>query len=362
MTDTPSPVISSQIDENDIIGALHKTGDLEQYGEDLVFNPYNPENVEITEADIHSILSKFGLPPRIHNFQLYRRAFIHRSYTKRPELENELLNIKLAERPEDCMKLSTKSNERLEFLGDGVLELIVKYYLYRRFPKEDEGFMTEKKIALVKNEHIGKLSLALGLNKWFIISRHAEERNTRTNLKKLGCLFEAFVGAIFLDNNKYSLDSENEANIFSPLVDEEDMYISGSFITGHGFNYAQKFVEAVMEQEVDWTRLISYDDNFKNQLQVKIQKVFKTTPHYLQTNIDEVTGEVTMAVCLCLNQQIYETNIEEAIPFVNFGSFENILEKSTSGVPILVLLGSGIHKIKKKAEQQACAEALQHVS
>ena len=41
------------------------------------------------------------------------------------------------------------SYERLEFLGDGVLECITKYYLYRRFPKEDEGFMTEKKIALV---------------------------------------------------------------------------------------------------------------------------------------------------------------------------------------------------------------------
>ena len=43
------------------------------------------------------------------------------------------------------MRLRTKSNERLEFLGDGVLECITKYYLYRRFPKENEGFMTEKK-------------------------------------------------------------------------------------------------------------------------------------------------------------------------------------------------------------------------
>ena len=46
----------------------------------------------------------------------------------------------------------------LEFVGDGVLELITKYYLYRRFPKANEGFMTEKKIAIVKNESIGKLA------------------------------------------------------------------------------------------------------------------------------------------------------------------------------------------------------------
>ena len=97
------------------------------------------------------------------------------------------------------MKLKTKSNERLEFLGDGVLECITKYYLYRRFPKENEGFMTEKKIALVKNEHIGKLAYEMGLNKWYIMSANAEEKKTRTNLKKLGCLFESFLGGILWD-------------------------------------------------------------------------------------------------------------------------------------------------------------------
>lgn len=350
---------ATAVSGTEAMNALYKTGDLEQDGEDLTFNPYNPNNVEITETDVHGILSQFGLPPRIHNFELYRRAFIHRSYTKRPELENELLNVKLADKPDDCLKLSTKSNERLEFLGDGVLELVVKYYLYRRFPKEDEGFMTEKKIALVKNEHIGKLSLALGLQKWFVISRHAEEHNTRTNLKKLGCLFESFIGAIYLDNNKYGVAEGN--NVFSPLVDEEDMYVANSFITGHGFNYAQKFIEAVLEREVDWTRLIAYDDNFKNQLQVKVQKAFKVTPHYIQMDADEATGEVTMAVCLCLNQQIYETSIEQAIPFDTIGSFDKILEMTNDGTPILVLLGSASHKIKKKAEQHACAEALKCV-
>ena len=54
--------------------------------------------------------------------------------------------------------------------------------------------MTEKKIALVKNEHIGKLAYDMKLNKWLIMSKHAEEKKTRTNLKKLGCLFEAFLG------------------------------------------------------------------------------------------------------------------------------------------------------------------------
>ena len=84
------------------------------------------------------------------NTKIYQRAFVHRSYTKRPTLENALSKITLAEQPDDCLPLKTKSNERLEFLGDGILEAITKYYLYKRFPKADEGFMTEKKIALVK--------------------------------------------------------------------------------------------------------------------------------------------------------------------------------------------------------------------
>ena len=83
------------------------------------------------------------------------------------------------------MRLRTKSNERLEFLGDGVLECITKYYLYRRFPKENEGFMTEKKIALVKNESIGKMAYEMGLNKWYILSANAEEKNTHKS-KKVG--------------------------------------------------------------------------------------------------------------------------------------------------------------------------------
>lgn len=118
--------------------------------ETLIFNPYNSLNTEITLNDVQSILSKYGIPPEVNNISLYKRAFVHRSYTKRPHFENLQQNITIVDRPNDCLPLSSKSNERLEFLGDGVLELITKYYLYRRFPKENEGFMTEKKLLLLK--------------------------------------------------------------------------------------------------------------------------------------------------------------------------------------------------------------------
>jgi hypothetical protein len=124
--------------------------------EGLIFNPFNPLNTKITFDDVKCILSKYGIPPNVNNMALYERAFVHRSYTKRPHFENLAQNITIVERPPDCMPLSSKSNERLEFLGDGILELVTKYYLYRRFPKENEGFMTEKKIG-------SKISLLLVL-------------------------------------------------------------------------------------------------------------------------------------------------------------------------------------------------------
>ena len=116
--------------------------DIEKCDGQLIFNPYNNLNVEIKESDIQNILNRYGLPNKINNIELYKRAFVHRSYTKRPEIENIKNNITILEQPADCLPLKSKSNERLEFLGDGVLELITKYYLYRRFPKENEGFMT----------------------------------------------------------------------------------------------------------------------------------------------------------------------------------------------------------------------------
>ena len=109
--------------------------DILKTDEGLIFNPYNPLNTEISLSQVQSILTKYGVSPNIDNIALYKRAFVHRSYTKRPHFENMAQNITIVERPADCMPLKSKHNESLEFLGDGVLELITKYYLYRRFLK-----------------------------------------------------------------------------------------------------------------------------------------------------------------------------------------------------------------------------------
>jgi len=318
--------------------------DIIKTDEGLIFNPYNSLNIKITLSEVQSILSKYGLPTTVDNMALYERAFVHRSYTKRPNFENIQQNITIVERPPDCMPLSSKSNERLEFLGDGVLECVTKYLLYRRFPKADEGFMTEKKIAIVKNEAIGKIALEMGLHKWVILSKHSEEKKIRTNLKKLGCLFEAFIGALFLDFNKV-------------VVKDHENWFQTMFVTGPGFQMAQKFIENVFEKHIDWVALIQNDDNYKNILQVRVQKEFKVTPHYLEIEHDVELG-YKMGVYLCLGQQIYNLSHSEAVDISFFKNFKAIQDFVAENGKAFIFMGEGQHKIKRKAEQIACNEAI----
>ena len=313
-----------------------------------IFDPYNTVNKEITKYEVEDILRKYGIQLPITNFNLYKRAFIHRSYLRKPHIENEQNNIVIVERPPNCLPLHTKSNERLEFVGDGVLECITKLYLYRRFPKEQEGFMTEKKIALVKNEAIGKLALEIGLHKWFIMSKHTESKQTRTNLKKLGCLFESFIGAMFLDFNKLK-------------VKDEDGFFENVFVSGPGFQMVQIFVENVFEKHVDWMNLIQNDDNYKNILQVRIQKEFKVTPYYMEVSEHNSDIGFHMGVYLCMGQPVFGLTYFDSIPVSKFRNFGEIHQYISQTGRVFIFMGEGKHKIKKKAEQIACDEAIKHL-
>jgi len=308
--------------------------------DDTLFNPYNEKNIEITLNDIQCILKEYGVPAKVNNLELYKRAFVHRSYTKKTLIENEKLNLNISPCPENMIPLKSKSNERLEFIGDGVLELITKYYLYRRFPQSDEGFMTEKKISIVKNEHIGRLSYEMNLHKWILLSKNAEEKKTRTNLKKLGCLFEAFIGALFLDFNHIS-------------IQDEENWFKDVFICGPGFQMTQLFVETIFEKHIDWVKLINTDDNYKNILQVILQKEFRVTPDYKIISQDQETG-FCMGLYLCIGYNIHSVDIQEAELFSNYNSLEAIKKELEQNNKIFILLSKSTHKIKKKAEQIAC--------
>ena len=151
--------------------------------EELIYNPFNNKNKELTYDCLQCILNKYNVHYNLQNFDIFKRAFVHKSYV-RPTKMNEDMTLEI--KPPSCVDLCSQSNERLEFLGDGILENVTKFYLYKRFPEQDEGFMTEKKIALVKNDHIGYLAYKMGLHDYYLMSKNAEEKKTRFNYKKLG--------------------------------------------------------------------------------------------------------------------------------------------------------------------------------
>lgn len=311
-----------------------------------IFNPYNPLNCEISTIDIGTILKNYGLTIPIHNFTLYKRAFVHKSYIKRPALVNQQNNVVIVPKPEDCYDLYTKSNERLEFLGDGVLECIAKFYLYRRFPKADEGFMTDTKIELVKNETIGRIAMEMGLHKWFMLSKHTETKHIRTNLKKLGCLFEAFVGALFLDFNRVSI--------------EDERFPSSIFTCGPGFQIAQIFIEQVFDKHINWANLLKNNENYKRPLQELLQIEFKVTPYPMEISYSGDKG-YHMGIYLCIGCPVHSIHPNQTLKYNDFKSFSDIHKHMALNHKIVLFLAEGFHKIKQTAEQYACKQAIEHL-
>jgi len=112
---------------------------------------------------------------------LLRNAFVHRSYLN----ENPTFNL--------------PSNERLEFLGDAVLELTVSHHLFKNYLAFTEGELTALRAALVKTESLAAESGRLKLGDYLLLSNGEEAGGGRGNPYLLANTFEALVGAIFLD-------------------------------------------------------------------------------------------------------------------------------------------------------------------
>ncbi len=91
------------------------------------------------------------------------------------------------------------SNERLELLGDAVLELIATEDLYHAFPQEDEGTLTKMRAVLVSRQVLGKIATELGLGEFILLNKGEEKTGGRTRPSNLANLYEAILGAIYLD-------------------------------------------------------------------------------------------------------------------------------------------------------------------
>ncbi len=91
------------------------------------------------------------------------------------------------------------SNERLEFLGDAVLELIITQYLYNKYPETREGDLSKSKSILVSRRVLARIVSALGLGQFLLMNRGEEQTGGRTRASNLANLYESVLGAIYLD-------------------------------------------------------------------------------------------------------------------------------------------------------------------
>jgi ribonuclease-3 len=112
---------------------------------------------------------------------LLKRAFVHRSYI------NENPSVGLSH------------NERLEFLGDAVLELVVTDFLYKKYPNYTEGELTAIRSALVNAIIISEVALEIGMNDYLLLSKGENKDNGKARQYILANTYEAYVGAVYLD-------------------------------------------------------------------------------------------------------------------------------------------------------------------
>jgi ribonuclease-3 len=177
-----------------------------------------------------SVLNKTQgrLGVRFADLSLLQRALTHRSY--------------INEHPEHTLE----DNERLEFLGDAVLDFVTGAWLYHRFPEMDEGRLTRLRAGLVRTETLAEFAEQFGLGQALLLGRGEDESGGRTRRKNLCGTFEAVVGALYLDK---------------------------------GMDAAQQFVEPLLSLALD--RLMqSSDKDAKSRFQEWSQATFGQTPVY----------------------------------------------------------------------------------
>jgi ribonuclease-3 len=156
---------------------------------------------------MHELEKKIGVT--FNNSDLLCQALTHRSYL------NEHRGYAL------------EHNERLEFLGDAVLELVVTEYLYKHYPANPEGEMTNWRAALVNGEMLAKISRELGVEEYLLMSRGEAKDTGRARQYLLANAFEAIVGAMYLDQKEkgyavcYDFIEKNVIDKLSNIIEKK---------------------------------------------------------------------------------------------------------------------------------------------
>jgi ribonuclease-3 len=249
-------------------------------------NPFNKVNKLLDKNKVQNILKKYGVYQNINNLDLYQDAMVHESYTigKIKDICSRD-NVKVVKNPDGCVLLRERSYERLEFLGDAVIENIIVSYLYRRYSNQREGFLSTMKMNLVNRITLGHLAKVIGLHDYLIIGRTLDDLQHAREEDKILCdIFEAFIAAIYLDFNN-----------------DKHGFLS-SFMSGAGYQVAELFLINLIEDEssqLDITTFILDDRNYKNKIVKLIKRIHKYNPIFKVSKSDiERNGDTILTVQL----------------------------------------------------------------
>lgn len=136
--------------------------------------------------------------PLFKNQQLFDQAFTHRSYL------NE-------------SREKVASNERLEFLGDSILSFVVSQHLYKIYPDCNEGLLTNMRSILVNTKSLAEISRELSFGGYLKLSKGEEDSNGRENQSLLADCYEAFLGALFIDQGIDAVTTFIEQTLFPKM-------------------------------------------------------------------------------------------------------------------------------------------------
>lgn len=159
-----------------------------------------------------------------HNISYYKTALLHKSVSQRNK-KGKLIN-----------------NERLEFLGDAVLDCVVADIVYNRFPNKREGFLTNTRSKIVKRETLNKVSTEMGINKMLKQNGHTITHNCNI----AGNAFEALVGALYIDHGYNACMIFMRDHVCGCLLSIEKMAYQE-------MNYKSKLIEWTQKNKVSVT-------------------------------------------------------------------------------------------------------------
>ncbi|UFU00996.1 ribonuclease III [Radiobacillus kanasensis] len=174
----------------------------------------------VRAMEFSSLQEKVGVT--FQNEKLLKQAFTHSSYVN------------------EHRKKDYEDNERLEFLGDAVLELGVSQYLFKEYPKMEEGELTKLRASIVCEPSLVNFARKIGFGDYILLGRGEEMTGGRTRPALLADVFESFIGALYLDQGYDIVLQFLEKFVFPEIS-------NGAF--SHGMDYKSQLQEVVQRNK-----------------------------------------------------------------------------------------------------------------